>query len=278
MGAVKALPAFLVLALAGCAAGAPPQAAIPPGATYVAMGSSFAAGPGLGRAKADAPARCQRSARNYATLLAEALRLTLIDVTCGGATTTHVLGPWSELAPQIDAVTPDTRLVTITIGGNDVNYVRNLMAGSCRSGETRCFPRAEASEADWARDEANMRAIVRAIRARAPGARIVLVDYLTLLPKNGSCAAVEMSAADLDASRATAARLAALTARVARQQGAELLSASAFSAGHTACDAAPWSVGAAVTDPAAGGIAWHPNAPGMRAIADALAARLAPAR
>lgn len=49
--------------------------------------------------------------------------LNLVDVSCGGATTAHILGAWSELAPQIDAVTSDTKLVTVTIGGNDLNYV-----------------------------------------------------------------------------------------------------------------------------------------------------------
>ena len=46
----------------------------------------------------------------------------------------HVLAPWNELPAQIDAVTPDTRLVTITIGGNDLNYIGNLfMVGRCIS-------------------------------------------------------------------------------------------------------------------------------------------------
>lgn len=284
MGALRLrAPGLLGLALlSGCAAGGSPQAGLPPSATYVAMGSSFAAGPGLGLDKADMPARCQRSGRNYATLLAERLNLTLIDVTCGGATTTHVLEGWSELPPQIAAVTADTRLVTITIGGNDVGYVRNLMAASCQADAARCYPRAQATAADWAKDDANLREIVRAVRRRAPQARVVFVDYLTLLPKRGTCPAVAMPAADLASGRATAARLVALTARVAREEGAQVLSAAALSQGHTACDAQPWSVGAAVTDRPAGGIAWHPNIPGMRAIADALAARfaagLAPAR
>lgn len=279
MGALKAFSAALgILALAGCAAaGPPPRATLPAGAGYVAMGSSFGSGPGVLPMKADAPARCQRSARNYASLLAERLGLRLSDVTCGGATTVHVLEGWGELPPQIDAVQPDTRLVTVTIGGNDVNYVRNLMAASCRQGQ-RCIPREAAGDAAWARGEANMRAIVRGARQRAPQARVVFVDYVTLLPAKGSCPAVEMDAADLETGRAVAKRLAALTARIAREEGAEVLAASALSRGHTACDPAPWSVGAVVTDPAAGGMIWHPNTAGHAVIADALAARLSPAR
>lgn len=273
----RLLAGFIPLLLAACAPAAPPHSALPPGATYVAMGSSFGSGPGILPLKADAPPRCQRSTRNYASLLADRLGLHLVDVTCGGATTDHVLGGWAELPPQIAAVTAATRLVTVTIGGNDVGYVRNLMAASCRSA-ARCIPRVEATPADWARDEANLREIVRGIRRRAPQARIVFVDYVTLLPAEGGCAEMGLSDADLAAGRATATRLAALTAQVARDEGAEVLAVSEPSRGHTACDPQPWSVGAAVTDPAAGGMAWHPNAPGMRAIADRLAARLAPAR
>ena len=33
--------------------------------------------------------------------------------------------------PQIDALTPQTRLITIKIGGNDVAYLSNLVALSC---------------------------------------------------------------------------------------------------------------------------------------------------
>ena len=268
--------ALAALALSGCAAAdLESRAMLPSGATYVAMGSSFAAGPGLPPMRENTPSRCQRSTRNYASLLADRLGLDLVDVSCGGATTTHVLEGWSELPPQIDAVTAQTRLVTVTIGGNDVSYVRNLMAASCRADAARCYPRGAVTEADWAKDEANLRAIVRRVRRRAPQARIVFVDYLSLLPERGSCPAVAMAEADLSAGRATAARLRTLTNKVAREEGAELVSAAALSRGRTACDPEPWTVGAAVSDPAAGGIAWHPNAAGMRGIADALAAHLA---
>lgn len=267
-----ALAGLALLALAASAEAERPKA-VPRGATYVAMGSSFGSGPGLPPLKPDAPARCMRSTRNYASLLAEKLGLKLVDVTCGGATTVHLLEGWSELPPQIDAVTADTRLVTVTIGGNDVGYVRNLMAAACQSG-ARCIPRTAVGEDVWVRDEANLRAIVRGVRSRAPKARIVFVDYVTLLPASGSCPAVAMPEADLAVGRATAARLAALTARVAREEKAELISAAALSRGHTACDPQPWTVGAALTDPAAGGTMWHPNAAGMRAVADALARKL----
>lgn len=93
-------------------------AALPDGARYVAMGSSFAAGPGVGPNTPDSPQRCGRGTLNYPNLLAERLKLKLVDATCSGAKTVHVW-PMERSAPQIDSVDGDTRLVTITIGGND---------------------------------------------------------------------------------------------------------------------------------------------------------------
>ena len=58
---------------------------------YVALGSSFAAGPGIAPADDDSLALCIRSAHNYAHLLAKARGLDLTDVTCSGATALHVL-------------------------------------------------------------------------------------------------------------------------------------------------------------------------------------------
>jgi lysophospholipase L1-like esterase len=125
------LPLALLIAGAGPALGDP---AAPPaaGSKYVAMGSSFASGPGIGTADASAPMRCGRSSENYAHLLATSRHLSLVDVTCGGATTQHILGSWNELPAQISAVDSETRLVTITIGGNDLNYIGLLAGYSCR--------------------------------------------------------------------------------------------------------------------------------------------------
>ena len=111
-----------LLALAGCATTLAQQPhSIPPGAQYVSLGSSYAAGAGIGTLVPGTPQRCGRTGNNYARQLAARLHLDLIDASCGGAKTSHTLGPWNELPPQVDAVTPATKLVTITIGGNDLN-------------------------------------------------------------------------------------------------------------------------------------------------------------
>lgn len=264
-------PRFLLAALV---AALPGVAFAQPAADYVAMGSSFAAGPGLLPHATEAPTRCGRSTRNYAQQLAALRGLTLADVSCSAATTQAILAPWKELPAQIDAVGPATRLVTVTIGGNDVGYVGRLLHASCRQlaelgrvAADRCRPANEATDADFAALGLSMRAIAAAVRARAPQAQLVFVDYLTLLPPSQTCAATPLTAAEADQARATAARLLALTAEVAKASDARLLSASSLSAGHDACAAEPWVWGYPAPDRQA---PYHPSLAGMSALARAL--------
>jgi len=250
------------------------QSALPPGARYVAMGSSYAAGPGLSPPKPDTPTRCTRSPLNYATLLATRLKLDLVDASCSGATTAHILGPWNELPAQIDAVTPEARLVTVTIGGNDVGFVTNLYIGSCSSAtsDKPCPALRLPQEADWTKLEANLRAIARQVHTRAPTAKLVFVDYVTLLPEHGSCAAAPLSPENAAAVSSLGKRLGALTAKVAHEERADLIAAGTLSRHHTPCDAQPWSVGTMGSAP---GAPWHPNAAGHAGIAEALGKSLA---
>ncbi len=267
------------LGLTGCASLGTGRLAA--GAEYAALGSSFAAGPGLGQIKPDAPQRCQQSRLSYPTLLAERLRLALTDASCGGATTAHILGPWDELPAQMNAVTARTRLITITIGGNDIGYVRNLIAASCDpavglvyQGQRRdCLSANLPTAADYSKLERGLAEVAQALRAKAPDARIIFVQYLRLLD-DGNCAQTALSADETITMRHIGERLATITTRVADRTGAEVLAADQLSRGHTVCDTVPYSVGAdgnAADNP---GAPWHPNAAGMRAIADALAARI----
>jgi lysophospholipase L1-like esterase len=262
------------LALSACAH---IPAGLPSNARYVAMGSSFAAGTGINGIKPGTPQRCGRSASNYATLVAGKLGLALDDQTCGGATTAHILGPWNELPAQIDAVNADTRLVTVTIGGNDVGYVMNLFIASCPpegmivQGTRRACtaPRPPKAE-DYVKLEATLRAVAREVFRRAPKARLVFVQYVKLIP-DAPCAAAQLSPEGALATRDIGEQLARVTARAALAEGAEVLAADQFSRGHTLCDADKWSVG-----PKPGGIEapapWHPTAAGHAAIAEELEA------
>lgn len=251
---------------------------IPAGAKYVAMGSSFAAGPGIPSYYEDPSAPCARSTGNYAHQIASRRGFALTDVSCSGAVTAHLAGPRGAIPPQLDALTPDTRLVTITIGGNDLNYIGRLSAAACNSHAAQSWDKEKCpvppapDEAAYAALAVRMDATAKEVRRRAPDARLVLVDYLTILPAVGTCDATPLSSPEADASRETARRLAAITARTAADNGADVVKSSELSADHDACSSDAWMNGF----PALGsGTPYHSNAKGMTAVADALEKLLA---
>ncbi len=274
-----ALPLAAILALSDCAS---VQADTLEGAHYVAMGSSFAAGAGIGPLKEGSPGRCGRTQNNYAALLAEELKLALTDASCGGARTEHVLEAWDELPAQIDAVSADTRLVTITVGGNDLDYMGLLFSASCdpatgmvRNGEVLDCPVRVGlpDEGAYQATEATLGEIVRQVRERAPQARVIFVQYVTLVPER-PCRSLLLDETARTEARVLAARLARITANAALANGVEVLDADRLSAAHTACDAENWS---RAFDPAydgSSGAPWHPTAEGHAAIAELLAAML----
>lgn len=249
-----------------------------PGEKYVAMGSSFAAGPGLGRQAEGSPLPCGRSQDNYAHLIAQRHRLQLVDVSCSGATTLDILYRREfNQPPQIEAVDAATRLVTITIGGNDVSYMANVIASSCLSrGGTpvRCRPTGDADvERVFTELEARMMAVVDATRGRAPNATIALVDYFTIVPESGGCPSLmPLSDAQLRGAAAVAKRLAEITARVAEQRHLWLVKVSSASAGHNVCARDPWIQGFAPRNdwPGFRTPPYHPNIAGMTGAADVI--------
>src|SRR3954462_14362 len=155
---------------------------------YVALGSSFASGPGIDPV---IDAGCGRSGANYAHLVADRLGYDLVDVTSGGATIDDVLFRPQALMrggtvpPQLEAVLPDADLVTVTVGGNDVEYLLTLARASYRAAPDAAPADAGAffgtPAAPAAQDAAlgalpgRYAALVAAIRNRAPRARVVLV-------------------------------------------------------------------------------------------------------
>lgn len=284
MKAIAAMAALLAPALLAACTGSGGKAGLSgplAGNVYVAMGSSMAAGPGLGPPKPDTPERCTRSFVNYPTLLAERLRMTLYDVTCSGATTDNILAGWEELPAQIDAVTPETRLVSVTIGGNDLNYVGNLLAANCGPDGTiaiadntfQCPAAVMPTEDDFARVDANLREIARQVKLRAPRARLVFVEYLRLVP-DSLCEMTPITEEAAAHARATAERLASITQAVARETGSLIVPVHELSKKHTPCGAEPWAVGNPPVYDGADGAPWHPNAAGMQAVAAMVADRI----
>ena len=117
-------------------------------------------------------------------------------------------------------------------------------------------------------------AVGRVLRERAPRARVFFVDYLTLLPAAGVPAA-PLSAADADLGRHVATTLERLTADAAAATGCEVVRAAAASRHHHAWSAEPWTIAHEIGVPLPGRPApLHPNAAGMRAVAELVSNQL----
>lgn len=242
----------------------PAQAA---GAEYVAMGSSFAAGPGIPAAQPGSPSACARSDHNYPSLLAGRLGLALTDVSCSGAVTANVLDtPQAGRPPQVEAVGADTKLVTATIGGNDVDYLGSLGTYSCQtSGGTGCGTVDQnAINTTFGDLQRRLENIANAVHRRAPGATMVFVEYLTIVPPGGACDGVPLTGDQLAFERSIATRLADFTRAAAVNTGSEVVEVTGASAGHDSCSADPWVE--KYTAPA-GRSSYHPNEAGMSAVA-----------
>jgi len=242
----------------------------------------MAAGPGIRPRAAGSAWRAGRSARNYAHLVAEHSGLDLTDVTYSGATTVHVLTERQHgVPPQIAALDGSETLVTVTVGGNDVGYVPSLMAASLPR-MTRHLPLLgdrirELLDRD-VRDRAlaevfdSLCAVGRTLRQRAPDARILFVDYLTVLPPAGE-SAPPLSEADADLGRHVASALERLTAEAAASTDCEIVRAGAASRDHHAWSAEPWTTRSGVPVPYRPA-PLHPNTEGMRAVAELIWTRL----
>ncbi|WP_395308523.1 SGNH/GDSL hydrolase family protein [Mycobacterium sp. AMU20-3851] len=241
---------------------------------FVALGSSMAAGPGIAPTAPGSPLLAMRSARNYPHLVARDLGLDLVDVTFSGATTAHVLTDSQHgEPPQVEALDGSEVLVTVTIGGNDVGYVPMLCAAALPA-PLRWLPPLRgmrdpgARRRDLAAVSDKLVRVGREIRRRAPHARVVFVDYLTLLPARGT--ASPLSARDVDLGREIAAELERLTATAAETTGCRVVRAGAASREHHAWSGQPWTtLPSRFPVPIPGHTApLHPNADGMRAVAD----------
>jgi lysophospholipase L1-like esterase len=260
------------LLVAIAALGAQPIA-LRTGDHYVAMGSSFAAGPGIPHPAPGSPARCGRSTSNYPNLLARQSSLTLTDVSCSGATTGDILKGSGDLPSQLEAITGSTRLVTITVGGNDVSYIANLGVDACahlQLESSACPARKVIQKHHWRLLERSLIEIVRRVRARSPQTRIVFVDYLAIVPATKVCSSIPISAEGAKRSREVARRVNGATRRAAERSGAELLAISRLSAKHHACSNAPWTTGLSIEGGKLQAVPFHPNQAGMEAVAKAL--------
>lgn len=237
---------------------------VPRGSVYVAMGSSYAAGAAILPLDAGSGA-CGRSFVNYPHLVAAKLHVDLHDVSCGGAVTANARDTSQDgQPPQIEAVTANTRLVTITIGGNDVGFVDNALRCGVLGDACATTANREAINADFRKLPHSLIGLIGAIRERAPHVTIVLVSYPRLVPPK-PCAALNYTPAGRRFVGSIGARLEKMFVEVARVTKILIADPYVLGAQHGPCasSAQRWVVGLAPHNCAP----YHPTAAGHREMA-----------
>jgi hypothetical protein len=254
-------------------------------ADWVGLGDSYAAGPLIPNQELN-PLGCLRSDHNFAHLAAAQVGQSLADVSCSGATTddmTHsqdvTPGP---NPPQFDALTADTRTVTLQIGGNDIGFTEIIE--NCASASPFGHPCQDQYVVDGhdtiadriAATAPKLAAVIQGIHAHAPQARVFVVNYAAILPESGSGCwpTVPLTWADVPYLRGVERNLNAMLAEQAAANGATIVDDYTASIGHDACKSSStkWVEPLIPTHAAA---PFHPNARGEAGIATVVVAAVA---
>ena len=253
---------------------------------YVALGDSYSAGPLIPWQQAS---WCFRSDNNYPSWLATDLGIyytsgAFDDVSCSSADTSNMTQPQTVPStsidlgtepPQFDALTLDTDLVTIGIGGNDYGVFGSLV-GTCpglRASDPAGHPcedhftinGVDTMKAAIVHTEQNLEGVIAGVHAHSPGAKVVIVGYPRLVPPTGYCPDV-IPFADGDYHWADSVERALNTAEAtaARDQHALYVDTYGPSLGHDACaGSAAWVNGQNTNLLEA--VAYHPFKAGMQA-------------
>ena len=239
----------------------PASAAQPAPVVYDALGDSYASGYGV-----PPYAACGRSDAAYAVQLDGRKHIALDDfVACAGATTATLVS-----GGQLNALDADTRLVTLTIGGNDIGW--STAVGACLAGsDLQCAGALQASLTTVSTVlPARLQNVYTQIASRAPDAAVMVVGYPRLFsPEYG--AYLGASPAEQQALNDGADSLNGVIEQAATAAGFTFVDVTQRFADHGVNAPEPWVTGA--FDPAP----FHPNALGYESYTDAVTAAAKPA-
>lgn len=240
-----------------------------PSLLYVALGSSFAAAPLVGETVPNALGLDQGSL-GYPFLLANKLGLNsseFANAASSGATLSEV----HEL--QLHHLGPQTRLVTLTAGGNDVDYTRDsVMSGflsRLRSSTMQSLSKSadplKKTNRPFDKLGAQFDATLSEIKRRAPQALIVVVTYISIMPPSGALHPLsEHQTSDL---RRVGEHLREVTIEAANRNGVMCVDMALASKQHSANSPEPWCHGYS-SGPGVASV--HPNEAGHAASADCI--------
>ncbi len=248
----------LALTAAGtaAAAAAPDDAAASATAqSYVALGDSFSSGTGT-RASTDS---CYRSPYGFPVLIAQGRGLDLDYQACSGATTADVR------ANQLGALSADTDYVTITIGGNDLDFAGVITQCALPGWLSDCQGRINRSLGLLRTSmPARYDSLFGEIAARAPEADVVVGSYPRLFNGQDCNLATFFSAAEMRSLNSATDELAGTIERRADAADFRYVDPRPAFTGHAVCDRVEWVNGLSLPVVES----FHPNRAGNVAYAE----------
>jgi lysophospholipase L1-like esterase len=202
--------------------------------SYVALGDSYSSGVGAG-SYTSSSGSCDRSTNAYSQLWTNANSPAAFTfVACSGATTADVL------SGQIASVTAATTLVSITIGGNDVGF-SGVMETCVLDSTSSCVSAVNTAESEAQTQlPAKLDAVYAAIKAHAPNARVVVLDYPELYDLSKSSSCIGLSTTDRTDLNQAADVLDGVIKTEAAKYGDVFADVRSAFSGHEICDSSSW--------------------------------------
>lgn len=225
------------------------QSAAAPGPHYIALGDSRAAAPTwTSPLTGDG---CGRTTDAYPGKAAALLGVTFRSVACAGATTEDVIdgqttGSGRKIAPQIAALTTDTKLVTLSIGGNDIKWWSLVAPCFSPAGDANCRTN---PAVDHAIDSAlrslpaKVDRVLAAVVRRASHARIVVVGHGGIFGPSGCFPEATISDGDAAFVARFFDRFNTVLRDAAGRAAGMFIDVSGAAVGHDVCSRAPWFAG-----------------------------------
>lgn len=267
--AAAALAATVVVAGVAAPASAAPL-------NYVALGDSYTAGAGILPLSSTISPLCLQTTLNYPHLIAHADGFDLQDVSCSGATSGDMTSSqYPGVAPQFDALSGSTSVVTVGIGGNDndlfvgalvdcgvTDILDFLNIGSpCKDIYGNTFAN------DVSGDASTVGGVLQGVHARSPQAQVFVVGYPDLLPQSGHCyPTMPLTTGDTAYLNGIEEDLNSMLQSEASAFGATFVNTFTPSIGHDACKSSSvrW-INPIIAS--GGGISVHPNPTGESELA-----------
>ncbi|RYP89330.1 hypothetical protein DL769_000085 [Monosporascus sp. CRB-8-3] len=241
----------------------------------VQIGSSFAAGPGIPPV---ANSKAMRSGANFACLLSRRINAELTDLSVSGATLLNLTSePQDDFPPQIDSMPKDADVVLVLGGGNDIGYIGGMFQDTLSSswlGMAAAWLLGKSAppgdDLDTDALAARYGIVLDAIHSKVPKAKVIVVEYLTMLgPDVRPGVDVAFTPDRVEHHRAVKAKLLEATVKATEERApwCERVSVDKPSRGHGIGSKDPWVNGFSWKLFHAGS-AYHPNANGMKAVSE----------